>query len=448
MDLSLARHHPFIETYLRYVELTESPRLFHIWAALSGISATLGRRCWFDLGTGPVFPNMYIILVGPPALRKSTAFLIMARLLKANTGVRFAPDDTSGQRQGLIKAMVNMKEDGADEKDKEIIARMAAVTSAGDGKSNFTSVADLQGALDDLGTIHFDTRDPHSLFVAASELNSVLGEGNTALLTFLQKMFDGDDYIYELKNSTWKLENALLGLIGATTPSQIALALPPEAVGQGFTSRCIFVHADKKYARKIARPKLDAKAGEEIGELYSTIFNDFEGAFVEDPAAANHIDALYERGIVIKDPRFVHYADRRDTHLKKLSMVLAASRLDKTIRDIDVSFADQLLLFTEEAMPDALGEYGMNKLGAAKQRLLDFIKDTVEPIPTNMLYAMMARDISQMDYKKILNEFHNAGKLTVTTLPVLGQCIIAVADTAARKARRDLSDIERLMSAN
>lgn len=448
MDLDFVKNHPFIATYLRYVENTESPRIMHVMAALSGISACMGRRCWYPMGTGEVWPNMYVILCGPPAVRKSTAFKIMLTLLRKHTQVRIAPDDTGGQRQGLIAAMMHV--DGAEnDDDAKIIKALEAETSkVGKGNGSTTNLYDLSAALEELGNISFDTRDPRTMFVAASELNSILGEGNTALLTFLQKMWDGDPYKYQLKTTTHELKDALLGMIAATTPSQIALAMPAEAVGQGFTSRAIFVYADQKHTRKIARPTLDMDAENDIAGIYSRVFNEFSGPFNEAPDAASHLDELYQRGIVIKDPRFVHYSDRRHTHLQKLAMSLAASRGEQTIRLVDVKFADQLLLYIEESMPEALGEYGMNKLGAAKQRLLDFIKNSNDPIPTTLLYGMLSRDMSQLEFKNIVIELHNTGRLTRTTLPILGECIIGISDNPARKARSQLSEIHNLMSVN
>lgn len=437
--------HPFVASYLEYVENTESPRIYHVWAALSGLSACMGRRCFYPMGTGEVWPNQYVFFSGPPGVRKSTAVSIMSRLLRRYTNVRFAPDDTGGQRQGFISAMVEVEEEGENDEDKEIIKRISAAQSDRAKDGSTVTLADLEMEVAVLGAIHIDTRDPHTLFASASELNSVLGEGNTQLLTFLQKMWDGDSYDYRLKSTAHVLKDGLLGIIGATTPSQIALSMPAEAIGQGFTSRAIFVFADKKHSRRIARPALAIKYEDLIGETYRHVFETFSGPFLEDSGAARLLDELYERGIVIADPRFVHYTDRRHTHLQKLSMALAASRKEQIIREIDVKFADELLLYTEQFMADALGEYGMNKLGAAKQRLMDMLKGTSDPIPKNALYGMLSRDMNLMDFNNTINELHNAKKLTQISVGQLGLCIVAVADTPAKKARKDISEMERLM---
>lgn len=444
MEFDFATSHPAIKLYLKYIENTESPRIMHIWSFLSGISAAMGRRCWLEMGPEIVYPNMFVILTGPPAVRKSTAFRIMTKLLRRYTNVRFAPDDTGGQRQGLIAAMMNCKDEN--EKDAEILNRLAEINLGGDGKKPTNTLANLQAAVDEVGTIRLDIRDPRTMFIAASELNSILGENNTALLTFLQKMWDGDPYKYQLKNTEHELKDALLGLIGATTPSQLAIAMPPEAVGQGFTSRAIFVFADKKHTRKIARPTLNMDAENELGNIFSKVSNDIDGIFIEDPKAAKHLDELYERGITISDPRFVHYADRRHNHLQKLCIGLAASRGSQIITEIDVSFADQLLLYTEQFMPEALGEYGMNKLSAAKQRLIEYLKSSDGPIPVTALYGFVSRDMSQLDFKHSIVELHNAGKVSQVMIDKIGPCIVAISDDKVKHAKGQLSQITEMMS--
>src|SRR3546814_13100257 len=56
-------HTPFLNHYMAMVEDTESPRLFHLWSAITGAAAALGRRCFFQLGPITVYPNHYPLLV-------------------------------------------------------------------------------------------------------------------------------------------------------------------------------------------------------------------------------------------------------------------------------------------------------------------------------------------------------------------------------------------------
>lgn len=436
MDFALS--HPFLATYLKYVENTESPRIFHMWAALSCVSAAMGRRCWFPTGLGEIWPNMYVTLTGPPALRKGAAIKAATNLLKESTNVKFAPNDTGGQRQGIIRALL---ETNADKESQDLIRAITLETEK--ATTTMASLAHDDVIMNNLNSIQIDNRDPHSMFAIAGELNSLIGENNTAMMTFLQEMWDGSAYKYLLKTTSQVLENALLSILAGTTPAQISIAMPPEAVGQGFTSRIIFVYAEKPYKR-VARPTLDEGCAKVISDRFGKIFNEMSGAFHETDEAADVIDELYYRGVSIHDTRFLHYCDRRGDHLRKLSMALAASRGTMNIAKVDVVVADQLLALTEEGMPEALGEYGMNKTSAARQRLWDAIKNSDSPIPVEMLRNMMARDMSGIEFRTILSDFHNTKKASVVTLPGLGQCVVATAMASGTK-KRELKEITSLM---
>lgn len=435
----LGTTHPFLALYLRYIEDTETPRLYHVWSALSGVSACLGRRCWYTQSVGDLYPNMFIVLVGPPAVRKSTALKMMQKLLRSTTGVRFAPDDTGGQRQGILAAMAD-SDSGKDNSPSDQLVKALSE----DSTNGMVGLAMMNNKLEAIANIEIDARDPRTLYVCQSELKAFLGENNTQMTTFLCKMYDGDAYDYRLKSSSHVLTDALLGMLGCTTPSEIALALPPQAIGGGFTSRIIFVYADRVH-KKIPRPSVDEGAGAQIAEVYRHVFDQMQGPFQESKEAAAMFDEIYMRGIVLKDPRFVNYVDRRDVHLKKLSMALAASRKSIVIEAIDVKAADQLLLLTEENMADALGEYGMSPLSAAKQKLLEFVRASTAPIPKDFLWSIMSKDMKLIDFQNVLNELHNTNKIKSIDVQHIGKCIVHVSESGAKKARVGLDELANLL---
>jgi Protein of unknown function (DUF3987) len=440
--MNLERHE-FLEAYLQYTHNTESPRLLHIWAALSAVSACLGRRCWFESGR-PIWPNMYVVFSGLPGGRKSSAIDNVTELLKKVTSIRFSPDDTGGQRQGLIKAMTTVGE-GKD--DKEEYEQMLRDLERAQNPETF---AEMNGhtshVVDKLKKVKFDIRDPHSMYIASGELKSFIGENNSQMLTFLLRMWDGGSYKYELRNTEYEIEDGLLGILGATTPSELALMIPPSAMGSGFTSRIIFVYAGQR-TRNIPRWSLDRSVEPFLLRVFEELFANVNGGFRETPEAAAAYDDIYMRGITIKDPRFLSYIERRHTHLQKASLALAASRGSTTVGVEDIYLADQLLMVTEETMPEALGEYGMNKASIAKQKLVEFINSIEVPIPIPALYSMMSRDMTQIDFRNTITELTNGRKATVLVVKELGQCIIGVSDTQARRAKKEMDDVKRLLGA-
>jgi len=72
----------FFNNYYDYVGDTESPLIFHRWSILSGVAASLGRRCHIPLGYYKIYPAMYTMLVGASGTRKSSATSLAAKVLK------------------------------------------------------------------------------------------------------------------------------------------------------------------------------------------------------------------------------------------------------------------------------------------------------------------------------------------------------------------------------
>lgn len=392
----------FLKTYMQMVEDTESPRVYHVWSALSGVAACCGRRIGLPFGIDLLYPNLYILLVGTAAARKSTALNITSRILQKYTGVRFAPADTGGKRQGLVAAMAG---DDDEDDDYEDMRRQL------NGAESLT--------LDNISKmeINFDRAGPsepdQTVYVAASEFNNFIGHGNMEFLDFLLKMYDGEAYKYQLKDKKNKvfLDNPLVNLIGCTTPTNIAEALPAAAIGQGFTSRVIFVHGGKKY-RSIPRPSpFNPELLEAVGKRYAEIYYGLKGTFTESGVGRAYLDEQYEREPAITDGRFTYYLSRRHTHLTKLAMVFAASRGSSQIEFDDAQMANLLLTATEKTMPEALGEYGMSAISAAKQKVLEYIMAAREPITMDILWTFMQRDIRHQDLANILNDLVSASKI-------------------------------------
>jgi len=243
---------------MEMVEDTESPRLFHLWAAISGISACLGRRCWLPFGPMTIYPNQFISLVGTPGTRKSTAMNIMKRNLRKSTGVRFAPVDTAGQRQGLVEAMRG-KNDSEEFLDNVELAAaensLAGLTL--DAVARITNVRDedaaaSDGILDEARNF-VSGADKHHIMVTATELSRFIGQNNFQMLDFLGTMWDGEDYEYQTKDGITLLKNPLINLLSCTTPTSLNVAMPPAAGGQRFLSRLILAYGSRKY-REIATP--------------------------------------------------------------------------------------------------------------------------------------------------------------------------------------------------
>lgn len=406
---STITNNPFLQTYLEYVEDTESPRIFHIMSALAAVGACLGRRNWIQWGPNAIYGNMYIALVGPPAAKKSSALNAAKGLLKQATAVRLAPDDTGGKKQGLITFLEN----------KQLDPEIAALTESLD-VADAAMLEKLAGL--DMGSLP-DVRDKHFGVAFASEITSLLGDNQNEILTFLIKMWDGEDYEYQLSKSSQTLSGGLLSIIGGTTPSSLAASLPENASGGGFMSRFILCFGNTKYKSVPVPSEFDTSIGEKLAAVLGKLHHDFEGRFVIPKNTEKLIREVYDEAPEIDDARFVHYADRRQSHLLKLSMCLSAARLSHTIEIDDFREARMLLRAMEAYMSDALGEYGMSKLANAKQRLVETLRHAKVPVEMTVLYGILQRDMNKLEFGQCINDLITANKIMAVKTST-GQALI------------------------
>jgi len=390
----------FLQTHLKYVHNTESPILMHTWSAILCAAGAMSRHVWVDSGARRLYANNYCLLVGPPGTRKNSAINPAVSLLKNNTSVKFAPDDTGGQRQGLISALENCT-DNQIKHDAESLFDLDSFTSSD---------------LDSLGAINFnltkDNPDAHSLFISATEFGSFLGQGSVDMTRFLIKMWDCESYKYSLKKEETILKDPLVNLLGGTTSSDLAALLPAEAIGQGFMSRIILVFSPRK-AKSVPPSKwfLDTKYEPDLKSIYKFLSYEMKGGMSKSHAACELEDHIYNQNISLSDTRFIHYSERRADHLAKLAMVLAATEMRYEISDTDYAEANAILIETEKHMTDALGEYGLSPLAVSRQKMIEFIQHANGPVSSDILWIMLRKDMRVIDFKNSIVELINAKKI-------------------------------------
>lgn len=329
----------WITSYLEYTENSEPPELYKLWVAISVIAASLQRKVFLKWDK-KVYPNMYIVLVGPSGkCRKGTAMYPGEALLR-KLGIPLAAEAIT--REALIKELETAQE-GAK-----------------------LSMSEL--------TLH------SSLTVFSKELTVFLGYNNIALMSDLTDWYDCSDvWIYRTKNSgTNELINVFMNLIGATTPELIQSTLPRDAIGGGLASRIIFVYENRK-GKIVPAPFLT-----EVDEiLFEKLFTDLAeinmmtGEFTIDNEFLDHYIEWYvkqEDNPPFQDDKFSGYFERRAHHALKLSMILTASKGDSMMITVDtLKKAINILEMTEVKMPMTFRGMGASEYAAITDRVMHTI---------------------------------------------------------------------------
>lgn len=363
----------FLESYLEYTELLESPDNYHIWCCLSLVASCLQRKVYLDMGYFNIYPNLYIVLVGPPGkCRKGISIAASTGLVADMTDVKVSADSIT--REALIRAIKTSEQ-----------------STERDGKPYIHS----------------------SLTIISKELSVFLGSGNHDLLSLLTDLYDDHDrWEYRTKNSgVDTIYNLWLNMLAASTPSWLVGSIPLTAIGGGFTSRVIFVVEDD-VRRKNPRPSLTDK---EI-ELKEHLKDDLErismlnGKMILTDEAKKYYDNWYlNNNTKIEDSRFWGYAERKHVHLLKVAMVLSACTGDtKEITHVHIKDALGLLDIIEGNMVRAFGAAGRSPVAMDIDEILNAIK-VAGTIERAQLQRTSWVNVHPNDFTVVLNTLMEMG---------------------------------------
>lgn len=321
----MPRHfNDFLQAYVEtFTPKGEAPERFHFWVAASTVAGALRRRVYIDEGTFRWFPNMYIVLVGPPGtVKKSTTINAGARLLREVPGVHIGADCSTWQ---------------------------SFVEEVGEAQDMFAEgdpVALTEDAL--MAQEHTVTC---AITLTISEWGTFLRPDDPDMINVLTELWDCKiDQAFRKATKTQGddvLMNPFVNMIAGTTPKWMADNFRGRFGGWGFSSRCIFLHCAKPerfiaYPHKVWKGEHAAVVGRFKDDLLA--ISKLQGAYTLHPDAEAYGEAWYERHMNRKmmldehpnhDPWLSYYLARKFDHAHKLAIVLAASRRDTLTITLD-----------------------------------------------------------------------------------------------------------------
>lgn len=379
----------FVSEYMRLCNIHESeaPAIYHRWVCLSMMGAYLGRQVHIDFGIGNIYPNQYIMLMGSPGTRKGSAMAVGKRLLKAAGYTNFAADKTSKER-----FLMDMKQ--------------------------FSS-ADM-GTIEDLEDLVME--GPSESYICAGEFTDFIGQGNMEFVTLLTNLWDNLEQ-YKQPKITGKSVTVFqptVNLLGGNTPEGFSLAFPPEALGNGFLSRVLMLHAEPTTNRITWPEPPDELLMATLADRMREVRANMEGQITVSVEAKKIGELIYKNELPVDDARFTHYQQRRFIHLLKIAMLLAVYDLSKKVEGIHLKRANTMLAMAERHMPRALGEFGASRHSMVAGKILAYLAGCHVPQNAAELWRIVSRDLSKMtDLVEILQGLKQAEKIQVKT--VLGK---------------------------
>lgn len=336
------------------------------------------RKVWSHPNKGILYPNQYIVLVGPPGTGKSQIISRVEYFLRKVPGVHVAPSSVT--TASLVDTLVA-------------------------SECTFLNPVFVKY---------------NSSQVVASEFQNFLPAYETSFMGMLTKFYDCETYEERRrtgKNPHIRIDFTQLSILAGTTPSYLNTLLPEGAWDQGFTSRTIFIYAEK--SRAGGNPFAEKDLQEER-ELTEDMENDLKNIYLQKG------QMFWEREVQIalgnwiaggeqpvpEHNRLLHYNSRRSAHIIKLGMIARMARTNEgkvSMEDLDTAMS--WLLEAESFMPDIFrsmattpesrsmedAKFFISQIFAKIKRpvpehyLLDFLKHREKPQNIQKMIDLMVR---------------------------------------------------------
>ncbi len=410
----------WIDSYIHYMKDTEYPIPYHIWNAVSCIAGALQRRVYIPWGRQIIYPNMFIILVGPSGVGK---------------GESMKPAIDIFQETELPTAA-------------EAITVAELINFMQQSENKYLDIATGR------------TIEHSSVHVFARELSVLLGQRDMKKISHLTDWYDSHDIWRNATKTAGKnfIKGVCLNILGACAPDWFPSMLPPEAMGGGFTSRIIFVVEDKM-DKIIALPQYTdghKKLRDQLAnDLKILAAQNFSGPFNLNQAALNLYAQIYtdQQSSIkndiypIQDKAFRGYVARRMLHLRKISISMAASRgSEGDIFPQDIQRAFAILKNAEKKMPRLFGGVGRAPHGAAVAAVMNYMLNKGDASRSEILnvfsHELDGSNISIVEETLIYMRFMTVSKINDVNHPRCGEVLYILNKDFEKETENDGSQEE------
>jgi hypothetical protein len=321
----------WIDAFMAHTEQTSSPPLFRKWGAIATIAGALERKVWIRSLGSLLYPNFYVVLVGPPGVGKTEVTWRIRRLWESLDDHNIA--STSVTKASLIDELAAANRRWVDPKAENPVT-------------------------------HFN-----SLLMCINELGVLLPAYENEFMNTLTDLWDCKHYSERRRTAKIEIDikSPQLNLVAACTPSYLMHVLPEGAWDQGFLSRTMLVYSGDRQLRSLfSEVHFDQEGYDQLENNLGQIANLF-GELKFERAAAEAMDKFHLTDGEPKPdhPKLLSYNIRRTVHLLKLCMVASVSRNNQLVITLeDFHRAYDWMTELERYMPDIFK--AMSQGGAGK----------------------------------------------------------------------------------
>jgi len=330
------------------------------------LAAVLEQKVWVESPT-PLYPNLYVFLVGNPGVGKSRAIMAASNIIReAIPEVHFGA--TSMTRAAMSDYMVEAER----------------------------FIANIPHA-----PIEYN-----SLVAVADEFSAFMHEYDSALVAALVEFYDVNPYSEgrRVANIRIKIPRPQLNLLTGSTPSNLIHTMKEYVWEQGLMSRVIMVFASDRPLVDVFNVPPMEKPTDLIHDI--KIINTLMGQFKPTEAFAKAMNNWKLLGLTPTPdhPKLVHYCTRRWAHLLKLTMVASVDRTDSLVLDVaDFNRAMGWLLEAERYMPLIFKVGSVAPDSRVMDEVVHFIKQHKGPVPEHQIVNFLRERVPSNSIRPMMD---------------------------------------------
>ncbi len=371
-----------------------SPILYSKWAAVAAVAGALERKVWSITTKGKIFPNHYILLVGPAGVGKTLATGEGTRPLLAELKDHYI-GATNVSRASLIDCLYAA--------DRRIV--------------NPTGIESF-----------------HALTIVSNEFATFLPAYENDFMAILTDIWDGREFEEKKRGKDLHINmpKPTINLIAATTPSYLNGILPEGAWEQGFLSRCIIAYSGE--AEVVDLWDFQAKDDRPFKDLTHDL--KIIGSLFGEMRVMEEVKIIFMKWLKgggeprPDHPKLNTYSTRRPHHLLKLMMVMSAMRGNDLLISLeDYRRAMDLLVETEFLMPDVfkamISGGDSNVIRDCWYVVLElFNKHAKKPVQEHLIIDFLSNRVPAHAISRVLETMVRMKILAEVIEPKIGKCYV------------------------
>lgn len=411
----------YISDYLNFTSNTESPLDYHKWSCLASLSVLAGRRFWFKLGPITYYPNLYVVLVGHPGVKKSSA------MDRAKDIIRDV------NKTGACKIPI-----AAAQATKEFIAR-AMSHEKFPGKRYFKATP----------TSPAEEYNQYAIF--ATELTQFIGVNPIGMLDFLTTVYTEKVYDCDTKGQGSDLVvGPYITMLACLTPEMLKGFLKMNILTGGFARRTIFVYGSQGQIVPIPGETPEQIAARERCVKWGAELQQYAGEFVFGPGAQewyeNWYRELHTNMTDIAKPSTEGYFRTKHEILFKTSMLIALSENFKPILEVGhFEIAEKRFLKPIEQKLELVFEgAGINPNAAAATQICRMLESMDRPMGYKYILALFGdQATSYRELAETIDHLVMVGRLKKRSVTADGNLlgdVIGTPESVARYSDADLAE--------